>query len=341
MLNSTNAALEHGHLGRDTLGLDRTYIENHDVLSRLKGRDFLALMDYSSEELQALLDLASLLKDERRQGVPHPVLPGKSLALLFRKASTRTRISFEVGILQLGGNAVHLPPSEMQIGRGETIEDTARVLSRYVDGLLVRTYEQKEVEDLARHATIPIINGLTDLLHPCQVMADLLTIQERRSELQGLRLVYVGDGNNMAHSLMIGGAKFGMDVAVCTPEGFEPDAEILRSSQACASKTGGRVEVVHDPMEAAAGAGVLYTDVWVSMGQEEEERNRREAFAGFCIDDRLIRQADPDVLVMHCMPAHRGEEITAEAFEGSHSVVFDQAENRLHAQKAIMAAIMA
>lgn len=321
-------------------GLDRTYIENHAILSQLRGRDFLALLDYTTEELQALLEFAAALKDEQRRGIPHPLLAGKSLAMLFRKASTRTRISFEVGIQQLGGFAIHLPPNELQIGRGETIEDTARVLSRYVDGIIVRTYEQQEIEDLAQHASIPIINGLTDLLHPCQVMADLLTIQERRGELKGLRLVYVGDGNNMAHSLMVGGAKFGMHVCVCTPEGFGPDPEILASAQTCAAETGGSVEVAHDPMEAAVGADILYTDVWVSMGQESEEQDRRKAFAGFCIDDALIQQAKSDVLVMHCMPAHRGEEITAEAFEGPHSVVFDQAENRLHAQKAIMAAIM-
>lgn len=320
--------------------MERIAIVTHPVLSRLKGRDFLALKDYTAEELEALLDLARQLKQELRDGVPHRLLPGKVLAMLFRKSSTRTRVSFEVGILQLGGYPLTLPAAEMQIGRGETLEDTARVLSRYVDGLLVRTYAHSEIEAIAQYAEIPVINGLTDWLHPCQVMADLLTIRERRGRLQGLRLVYVGDGNNMAHSLLVGGTKMGMQVCVCTPEGFEPDPEIVSIARAEAEASGGGVELSYDPMEAARGADVLYTDVWVSMGQEEEEAERRRRFAGFCIDRRLVDRANPGVLVMHCMPAHRGEEITAEVLDGPNSVIFDQAENRLHAQKAIMAAIM-
>lgn len=276
----------------------------------------------------------------QKAGIPHPILAGKSLAMLFYKSSTRTRISFQVGIQQLGGHALVLSANELQLGRGETIEDTARVLSRMVDGFMIRTYAQTDVEAFARSADIPIINGLTDMYHPCQVLADLQTIQERFGKLQGLKVTYIGDGNNMAHSLAIGCLKMGMHTVICTPANFMPDSEVMAYCQELSKTTGGRIEFVHDPMVAAEHAHVLYTDVWVSMGQEEELAERRRAFAGFQINANTLAQADREAIVLHCLPAHRGEEITADVLEGPQSAVFDEAENRLHAQKALMAALM-
>lgn len=315
-------------------------LASHDILGPLQGRDFLTLRDYAPEEIGALLELATALKKMQQQGKRHDLLAGKNLAMLFHKSSTRTRLSFEVGINQLGGHALVLSASELQLGRGETIEDTARVLSRYVDALMIRTYGHAEVETLAEHADIPIINGLTDSYHPCQVLADLQTVQERFGTLQGLRLAYVGDGNNMANSLLIGCVKMGMEILMCTPPGFMPDADVLAYVQQLGSTTGGRVEISHEPLSAAKGAHVLYTDVWVSMGQETETAERRKAFTGFQINAELLGEAADEAIVLHCLPAHRGEEITGEVLDGRQSAVFDQAENRLHAQKALMAALM-
>lgn len=318
----------------------KAYIAAHKILGPLQGRDFLTLRDFSPAEIGALLDLGGTLKRQQAEGIPHPILAGKSLAMLFHKSSTRTRISFEVAIKQLGGHAIVLSAAELQLGRGETVEDTARVLSRYVDGFMIRTFAHEEVETLAKHADIPIINGLTDSFHPCQILADLLTVRERFRRLQGIRLAYIGDGNNVANSLLIGCAKMGMEVVMCTPKDFMPDPDITAYAQSLGATTGARIELVHDPSEAARGAHVLYTDVWVSMGQEDETAKRREAFAGYQINASLQAKAHKDVIILHCLPAHRGEEITDEVIDGSRSAVFDQAENRLHAQKALLAAIM-
>lgn len=316
------------------------YLAAHPVLARLQGRDFLTLRDYSPEEIQALIDLACELKRLQREGTTQRLLPGKALAMLFYKSSTRTRVSFEVGIHQLGGYAVVLHANELQLGRGESIEDTARVLSRFVDGFMIRTFDQNDVERFAEYADIPIINGLTDLYHPCQVLADLQTIYERFGALRGLKFTYIGDGNNMAHSLAIGCVKMGMETVICTPPDFKPAPEVVAYAEQVAGETGGSLTLHHDPLEAAEGAHVLYTDVWVSMGQEEETARRREAFAGFQINGQTLARADRSAIVLHCLPAHRGEEITAEVIDGPQSAVFDEAENRLHAQKALMAALM-
>lgn len=304
------------------------------------GRDFLTLADYTAEEISALLELARQLKALQKAGEPFQPLKGKSLAMIFEKSSTRTRVSFEVGMYQLGGQALFLSSQELQLGRGETISDTARVLSRYVDGIMIRTFAHQNVIELARYATIPVINGLTDDFHPCQVMADLLTIQEHKGTLKGLKIAYIGDGNNMAQSLMQGAAMMGMEVAVATPAGYEVDEQVLAYSQERAREQGARVLQTNDPQEAAAGADVLYTDVWTSMGQEDEAAQRMKAFQGFQVDARLMSLAKKDAIFMHCLPAHRGEEVSEEVLESKQSVVFDQAENRLHAQKAILAALM-
>ncbi len=306
-------------------------------LSRsFRGRDFLTLHDYTTEELLHVLRFAESLKAE-----PHsPVLKGKALGMIFAKSSTRTRVSFEVGMYQLGGYALFLSQQDIQLGRGESIADTARVLSRYLDGIMIRTYSHQDVEELASWSSIPVINGLTDLLHPCQAMADFLTVYQRFGTLHGLKLGFIGDGNNMAHSLMLGAAKFGLDFVIACPEGYQPAREIVAWARQDAAKTGASIEVVRDPQEAARGAQVLYTDVWASMGQEEEKAAREAAFRGYQINGRLLSMAAPDSIVLHCLPAHRGEEITDEVMEGKHSAVFDEAENRLHVQKAIMALIM-
>lgn len=324
--------------GRGPIGPD--YIASHPILGALKGRDFLTLRDYSPEEIQALIVLASTLKRLQREGTPHRLLAGKSLAMLFYKSSTRTRISFEVGINQLGGHAVVVHASELQLGRGETIEDTARVFSRFVDGVMIRAYAHSDVESFAQYADIPVINGLTDSYHPCQVLADLQTIWERFGTLRGLRFTYIGDGNNMAHSLAIGCVKMGMETVICTPPEFAPDPDVVEYVEELSATTGGRLELAHDPMAAAKGAHVLYTDVWVSMGQESERQQRMQAFAGFQLNRDVLEAAHADAIVLHCLPAHRGEEISADVMDGDQSLVFDQAENRLHAQKALMAALM-
>jgi ornithine carbamoyltransferase len=306
----------------------------------LQGRDFLSLNDFTQTEINYLLDLAGSLKARLQRGEEHRLLPGKTLGMIFQKSSTRTRVSFEVGIYQLGGQGLFLSGSDLQIGRGEPICDTARTLSRYLDGIMIRTFSHQEVVELARYATIPVINGLTDLLHPCQVLADLLTIKEYKGSLAGLKLAYIGDGNNVAHSLMFGGAKMGMEVVIASPKGYEPSAEIKEKAMAVASSSGGLIAVINDPLEAAKGAQVVYTDVWASMGQEQEQAVRAKAFAGFQVNRQVMALAKKDAIVLHCLPAHREEEITGEIMEAHQQVIFDQAENRLHAQKAVMAAIM-
>lgn len=307
----------------------------------MKGKDLVSVHDLSPEEVWQIIKTAEVMKLRQKAGIQERPLAGKTLAMIFHKPSTRTRVSFEVGIWQLGGMALYLGASDLQLRRGETVADTARTLSRYVDGIMIRTFAHADVIELARHASVPVINGLTDLLHPCQALTDLFTIYEKRGRLAGLRLVYVGDGNNVAHSLMYAGAKVGMHVVVATPEGHEPDAGVVAGAQQGAALTGGSVEVAHRPAEAVRGADAIYTDVWASMGQEGEEARRREAFRPFQVDQALVEAAGrPDLLFMHCLPAHRGDEVTDEVVDGPRSVVFDQAENRLHVQKAIMALVM-
>ncbi len=313
----------------------------YDDLGRsFSGKSFLSIHDFTTEQVMRVMDLAALLKAEQKAGVPHPILKGKTLGMIFLKPSTRTRISFEVAIWQLGGYGLFLNANDLQLKRGETVADTARVLSRYLDGIMIRTFAHSDVIELAREGSIPIINGLTDLLHPCQVMADLLTGIEKFGDLRGRKLAYVGDGNNMVHSLMYGGAKVGMHVTCACPAGYEPDPAVVAAARADGAATGARMEVVRDPKEAVRGADILYTDVWASMGQEAEHEKRVRDFQGYQINAELVDMANPDCIVMHCLPAHRGEEITDDAADGPHSVLWDEAENRLHAQKAILALTM-
>jgi len=288
-------------------------------------------MDLSTKEINEILNLADQLKFEKKNGMQHHLLKGKTLGMIFSKSSTRTRVSFEVGMYDLGGSALFLSARDLQIGRGEPVEDTARVLSRYLDGIMIRTFAQKEVEDLATYGSIPIINGLTDYCHPCQVLADLMTIRERKGALSGNKLCYIGDGNNMTNSLIVGGIKMGMEVSVACPKGYEPDAEIMAWA-----KENGKFTCTTDVKEAAKDADVLYTDVWASMGQESEAEERKKIFAGYQINADVMSVAKKDAMVLHCLPAHREEEITAEVFEAHASEIFEEAENRLHAQKAVL-----
>lgn len=305
------------------------------------GRDFISLLDYTAEDLAYFLEVAAHLKAERQAGRPINYLQGKTMGLIFEKSSTRTRVSFETGIYYLGGQGLFLSNRDLQIGRGEPIKDTARVLSRFLDGLMIRTFSHETVLELAEYASVPVINGLTDLLHPCQVLADLQTIQEHKGRLAGLKMAFIGDGNNMAHSLMNGGARMGMQVAVACPEGYKPDPAVVEAASRAAAEAGGSIQVVDEPLAAAAGADVIYTDVWASMGQEGEKAAREQVFGGvYQVNDRLMREAKPDAMVLHCLPAHRGEEITEEVFE-SHPEIFDEAENRLYAQMAVMALLLA
>ena len=298
-------------------------------------KHLLKMMDLSTEEIIEILNLADQLKYELKHGIPHDHLKGKTLGMIFRKASTRTRVSFETGMYQLGGNPLYLSVSDMQIGRGEPIQDTARVLSRYIDGIMIRTFDQAEVENLAEYGNIPIINGLTDLSHPCQVLADLMTIREYKGKLDGLKMCYIGDGNNMANSLIVGGLKTGMSVSVACPENYHPAATTLAFA-----KKYDCFELTDDPIKAAKDADVIFTDVWASMGQEGEAEIRKKAFKGFQINDEVMAVAKPDAMVQHCLPAHREEEITAKVFEEHANEIFDEAENRLHAQKAVMVLLM-
>ena len=300
-------------------------------------KDLLKLLDLSKEEITEILNIADQLKYEKKHGIAQKHLEGKTLAMIFEKNSTRTRVSFEAGMFQLGGHALFLSGKESQIGRGEPIQDTARVLSRYCDGIMIRTFGQDEVEQLAQYATVPVINGLTDFCHPCQVLADLLTVREHKAVLEGLKLCYIGDGNNMANSLIVGGLKMGMEVAAACPEGYDPDPQVLAFAK---SGPAHRFTLCRTPQEAAAGADVVFTDVWASMGQEGEKAVREKAFQGFCVDAGLMALANPGCMVQHCLPAHRGEEITADVFEAHAQEIFDEAENRLHAQKAVMYLLM-
>lgn len=306
----------------------------------MKGKDLVSIHDLSREETEQILDTAHILKMKHKLGEIYHPLKGKTLGMIFQKSSTRTRVSFEVGMWQLGGYALFLGANDLQLNRGETIADTARNLSRYLDGIMIRTFAHQDVIDLAEYSSVPVINGLTDLLHPCQVLADLFTISEKKKNLVGLKLTYIGDGNNMAHSLMFGGAKMGMHIVICSPSGFEPDPEVTRLSKLDAAKSGATITIKNDPAEAVQAADIIYTDVWTSMGMEAEYEQRLKIFSKFQVNSALLEKAKEDVLVMHCLPAHRGEEITDEVIDGIHSIVFDQAENRLHVQKAIMALVM-
>ena len=298
-------------------------------------KHLLKMLDLSTDEIIDILNLADQLKYERKHGIPHPRLKGKSLGMIFQKASTRTRVSFETGMYQLGGNPLFLSSNDLQIGRGEPVQDTARVLSRYLDGIMIRTFEQKEVEDLAKYGSIPIINGLTDFCHPCQILADLMTIREFKGSFDGLKMCFIGDGNNMANSLIVGCLKVGMAVSIACPDDYQPPREILdfAAGYYC-------FEMTNVPLDAAKNADVVITDVWASMGQEGEAEKRRKAFAGYQINDEIMAAAKPDAMVLHCLPAHRGEEITEEVFEAHANEIFEEAENRLHAQKAVMVRLM-
>lgn len=298
-------------------------------------KHLLKLLDCAPEEITSILDRADQLKYERKHGIPHRILEGKSVGLIFQKSSTRTRVSFETGIFQLGGQALFLSSRDLQIGRGEPVQDTARVLSRYLDGIMIRTYEQKEVEDLARYGSVPVINGLTDFCHPCQVLADLMTIRERYGVLDGLKLCYIGDGNNMANSLIVGGLKMKMKVSAACPKEYRPDKTVLEFAGGYET-----FSLTDDPMEAAENADIVITDTWASMGQEAEKEERMKAFAGYQVNEELMAAARQDAMVLHCLPAYRGQEITEKVFEAHAEEIFEEAENRLHAQKAVLAELL-
>jgi ornithine carbamoyltransferase len=305
----------------------------------LKGRNFVDLADFERVELRQVLDTAHDLKRKQKRGEPHEFLKGKSLAMIFMKSSTRTRVSFEVGMTQLGGHALYLETSGTQLGRGETIGDTAQVLSRYCDAIMARVFAHEDITELARHATVPVINGLSDLLHPCQIMADLQTIEEHKGDLEGLKITYVGDSNNVSNSIMQGCTIMGMDVTIGSPKGYAPSDEMMKKANALGKRYGTTLEVVHDPSDAVKEADVIYTDTFFSMGQERT-REKEDALMPFQVNKAILGKAQSDVIVMHCLPAHRDEELTSEVMDGPHSVVFDQAENRLHAQKAILTLVV-
>lgn len=303
-------------------------------------KDFISLHDITKDELDMLLKLAIKLKAEQKQGIPHPILKGKTLGMIFTKSSTRTRISFEVGMTQLGGYPLFLSSNDIQLGRGETIYDTAKVMERYLDGIMIRTYSHQDVLDLAEYAEIPIINALTDLLHPCQVLADLLTTYEHKGKLENLKIAYIGDGNNMAHSIMYGAAKAGMNCAIATPDKYKCDDAVVENAKADFKASGKILTLTSDPIEAISNADVVYTDTWVSMGMEAEKAQRIKDFEGYCVNNNLMKHANKDAIFMHCLPAYRGYEVADEVIDGPQSVIFDEAENRLHAQKAILATLM-
>ncbi|MFA5676064.1 MAG: ornithine carbamoyltransferase [Christensenellales bacterium] len=307
--------------------------------ARFGQKHLVSLFDYSQNDILCILSLALKLKKQFKRGVRPPLLKGKILAMIFAKSSTRTRVSFEAGICQLGGAAQFLSKNDIQLGRGETISDTAKVLSRMVDGIMIRTFAQSDVEQLAKHGAIPVINGLTDLLHPCQALADLLTYYEYRRGFSG-KLAYIGDGNNVANSLLVICAKLGLDITAACPKGFEPSGEALEGARQAARQSGARVVVTADPKEAAENADAIYTDVWASMGEEDGAEQKRKHFNGYQVNKNITKYCKEDYIFMHCLPAHRGEEVSAEIIDGRHSVVFDEAENRLHAQKAVMALLM-
>ncbi|MDO4562498.1 MAG: ornithine carbamoyltransferase [Clostridia bacterium] len=303
-------------------------------------KHLISLHDLTQDEILEILTLALKLKKEQKEGVLHPVLRGKTLGMIFTKSSTRTRVSFEVGMSQLGGQALFLSANDIQLGRGETIYDTAKVLSRYLDGIMIRTFDHNDVLDLAKYGSIPIINGLTDLLHPCQVLADLQTVWEHKGKLQGLKMAFLGDGNNVAHSLLYGCAKVGMDITIGSPKGYTCNEEIVAGAKEDAKESGAVITITEDPVEAIKDADVVYTDTWCSMGQEKEKAERVKIFGAYQVNSRLFAHAKEDAIFMHCLPAYRGFEMTEDIIDGAHSVVFDEAENRLHAQKAVMALLM-
>lgn len=303
-------------------------------------RDLISIRDFTRGEIEGLFSLATDLKSRLKRGKPHPRLSGKTLALIFEKPSLRTRVSFEVAMTQLGGHAIYLAPGDIRLGARETVEDGARNLSRWVDGIVARTFEHAMVERLAQYATVPVINGLTDLLHPCQVLCDLFTLHEKRGKLKGLKVAFIGDGNNVCNSWLHGAAKMGIHLIVACPKGYEPHREVLSKARADSEATYAVLEITHDPIQAAKDADVLYADVWTSMGHEEQRAKRMRDFQSFQVNRKLVELAQKDVLVMHCLPAHRGEEITDEVMDGPHSIILDQAENRLHLQKAILVKLL-
>jgi len=306
----------------------------------MKGKSLISIHDLTLEEVYEIFDVAKTLKEKLLTGEPHRLLEGKTLGMIFSKPSTRTRISFETGIFQLGGIGMYFGANDLQLKKSESVADTARVLSRYLSGIMIRTFDHQDVIDLAKYGSIPVINGLTDLLHPCQVLTDLFTILEKRRVLKGLKLAYIGDGNNMAHSLLNGCSKVGMDISIASPSGYKPLAEIVNNAKANANYMGSKVEILDDPVAAVKGADIIYTDVWASMGQEQEAADRKKKFMSYQVNDQLVKNAKADYLFMHCLPAHRGDEVTNEVCDSPNSVIFDEAENRLHVQKAIMALVM-
>ena len=306
----------------------------------MKGESLISINDLSQEKIWQILELSASLKYKLMTGEPHRLLEGKTLGMIFSKPSTRTRVSFEVGIYQLGGIGMYFGPNDLQLKRSENISDTAKVLSRYLDGIMIRTFDHQDVIDLARYGSIPVINGLTDLLHPCQVLTDLFTIYEKKRILKGLKLAYIGDGNNMAHSLLYGCSKTGMHISIASPKGYKPNKEIVYNAVINGKYTGSKIEIVDEPADAVKGADIIYADVWASMGQEAEQEKRRKIFKNYQVNPQLVKHAKEDYLFMHCLPAHRGEEVVDEIADSPHSVIFDEAENRLHTQKAIMALVM-
>ena len=306
----------------------------------MNNKHLLTLHDWSSEEILDTLELAKQLKEEQKAGITHHHLKGKTLGMIFSKSSTRTRVSFEVGMYQLGGSALFLSSNDIQLGRGESIYDTANVLSRFVDGIMIRTFKQSDVEDLAKYGSIPIINGLTDLVHPCQILADFQTVIEKKGKLKGLKMAFIGDGNNVAHSLLYGCAKVGMDIAVASPKGYECDAEVVKNAIEDAKATGAKITITNSPEEAIKDADAVYADTWVSMGQESDKEEKVKIFMPYQINKELFSLAKPDAIFLHCLPAYRGYEVTEDIIDGPNSVIFDEAENRLHAQKAVMVKLM-
>ncbi len=303
-------------------------------------KHLLSLNDLSSDEIHDLLKLSEKLKRQTKEGVQHHLLKGKTLGMIFSKSSTRTRVSFEVGMYQLGGYSLFLSSNDIQLGRGESIFDTANVLSRYIDGIMIRTFKQSDVEDLAKYGSIPVINGLTDEMHPCQILADLLTVYEHKGKLEGLKLAYIGDGNNVAHSLLHGCAKTGMDIAIASPKGYECDSRYVDEAKDAAKSSGSKIVLTQDPVEAISDADVVYADTWISMGQEDQKQEKLNIFMPYQINSQLFAKAKEDAIFLHCLPAYRGYEVTEDVIDGAQSVIFDEAENRLHAQKAVMATLM-
>jgi ornithine carbamoyltransferase len=306
----------------------------------MKGKSLIEIQHLTLEEIYQIFDLSRSLKEERLIGKKHLVLEGKKLGMIFSKPSTRTRVSFEVGIFELGGVGLYFNQNDLQLKKSESVSDTAKVLSRYLDGIMIRTFDHQDVIDLAKYGSIPVINGLTDLHHPCQVLTDLFTILEKKRKLQGLKLAYIGDGNNMAHSLLHGCSKVGMDIAIASPSGYKPLDFVVKESQLNAKYMSSKIEILDDPVEAVKDADIIYTDVWASMGQEKEAEDRKKKFAGFQVNPQLVKNAKYDYIFMHCLPAHRGDEVVDEICDSPNSVIFDEAENRLHVQKAIMALVM-